>query len=451
MIYRLSFIFILFLLIIFTFLVPPFHKPDEYGHFIRALSVSKGVIFCTKTKNNILKLENQYINLHQAYPISALSLDKKIKLPFALYLKAIMSKPKDFTPQKLNFDKWCGFPFIAYLPHAFGLKISQFFQPNAYFAFFFGRFFMSILAFIWFYYLLKEIRPEFQPVLLFTFALPMTLHQISSYSYDGVHIMLALTFFTYFCNTLPQKKISYRLILPLFLSLILFLLTKKIGYEILLFLIFLVPNRAIAKDRKDYLIKMIIFLLFFLILFIPFKLSVQTEFNSSEYNYLIDPVMQAAFIVRSPLNFALIIAKTTLLKAQVYLQGLIGLFGWLEYGLEPLTYFFYGLFFILIVLKTKLPKPWILPPLKLWMLSLILFSSYVFIQLLTYLFWTPVGEKVTDGVQGRYFIVFVPWIFFLLLQLKKEILIKFTLVIILFYLVFSLCRTVFNRYYLGFY
>ena len=158
MIYRLSFILIFFLLMVFTFLVPPFHKPDEYGHFIRALSVSNGFLFCSKLKNNEIQLENQFIKLNKSYPLAKITLDKKIKLPFSQYLQAIVNQPKDLKLSKINIDPLCSFPFISYLPQAIGLKFISLFSSNAYLAFFFSRFVISLISFFWFYYLYKIIK-----------------------------------------------------------------------------------------------------------------------------------------------------------------------------------------------------------------------------------------------------------------------------------------------------
>ncbi|MEK7522962.1 MAG: hypothetical protein AAB569_05240, partial [Patescibacteria group bacterium] len=47
-------------LLIFTFLVPPFQKPDEQAHFEQSLLISKGYLSCTKKSNNMVPIEKKY-------------------------------------------------------------------------------------------------------------------------------------------------------------------------------------------------------------------------------------------------------------------------------------------------------------------------------------------------------------------------------------------------------
>ncbi|MDO9027430.1 MAG: hypothetical protein Q7U68_01005, partial [Candidatus Roizmanbacteria bacterium] len=49
-------------LFIFTFLVPPFQKPDEQPHFEKSLLISKGYLFCKKKSSNTVKIEKKYID-----------------------------------------------------------------------------------------------------------------------------------------------------------------------------------------------------------------------------------------------------------------------------------------------------------------------------------------------------------------------------------------------------
>jgi len=100
------------------------------------------------------------------------------------------------------------------------------------------------------------------------------------------------------------------------------------------------------------------------------------------------------------------------MMGQNLLEGLINYlmlfnFGWLSYGsngLGLLYLFFYGsvsVFYPRELRQSSLTRIGAL---------LVTAGIYVGITLSMYLTWTPVGSNVVNGVQGRYFIGFLPLI-----------------------------------------
>ena len=212
--------------------------------------------------------------------------------------------------------------------------------------------------------------------------------------------------------------------------------------------IFLIPFKI-----KPIIISSLIFAPFYLLS----KLTGSYDLQYFSNNQIFNPIRQINFLFSNPINIIKVIAVTTVERFSFYLQSLIGIFGWLEYGLDPLSYLLYGLFLVYVIVETRLASS--LHKNKTILLFIALIISYVFIILLGYVFYTVTGILVADGIQGRYFIPFVPFIILLIIQYTQNI--KFlwnikigenikTVIYLLaiIYLISGTFYSVFNRYYL---
>ncbi|MCR4276780.1 MAG: DUF2142 domain-containing protein [Candidatus Roizmanbacteria bacterium] len=441
-------------LFIFTFLVPPFQKPDEQAHFEQSLIISKGFVSCDKKSNNTMPIEKKYVDFIKT-PYLDLLTHGKGKLPVQMFLKDLFFTKQNNQKINFNINHLCSFPIVSYLPQAFVLTISSLIKLNPVVSLYLGRLFMAVLGYLWFLYLFKKITKNYKLILLFTFALPMTLHQISSLSYDMIHIMLGLTFFTLIVNNRVKDVMNHAptKYFKMFFVLFLFLLSKKIGYEAFILFLFLIPF-----EIKPMIFSSLIFGSFLFISKLNGFFDLQTALANSEIN----PLRQITFLL-SNLNIINVLAATTIQRSGFYLQSLIGIFGWLEYGLDPLSYLLYGLFFIYVIFNTNFVGKYILSKKKNILLFIALFVSYLFILLLAFVFNTEKNTIVAHGVQGRYFIPFVPFIILLIAQIKyylnmnnfhKKISFKvspiFTnilSVLVVIYLISATFFSVFNRYY----
>lgn len=426
-------------LFIFTFLVPPFQKPDEQPHFEKSLLISKGYLLCKKKSNNTVKLEKKYIDFIKSPYLDLLTHERSTKLPLPIFLKDLFSNNQSDKKIDFDIDHLCSFPVISYLPQAFTLIITSLFKLNPILSLYFGRLMMSILGYFWFLYLYRKIADDYKLILLFTFTLPMTLHQISSFSYDVLHIMLALTFFVLIMNYRLIKKINRWQYFKLFFVLFLFLWSKKIGYETFFLFLFLIPF-----EIKPMIISSLIFIPFYFLS----KLTGSYDLQYSLFNQVINPIHQLNFLLSNPINVIKVIAVTTIHRLSFYLQSLIGIFGWLEYGLDPLSYFLYGLFFVYLLININLPKKYMLSKKKNFLLFITLIISYIFIVLLAYVFNTVPGALTAHGVQGRYFIPFLPFIIFFVVQIKNNsIFQKILYFSTIIFLISATFYSVFKRYY----
>ncbi|MFA6081570.1 MAG: DUF2142 domain-containing protein [Patescibacteria group bacterium] len=435
-------------LLIFIFFVPPFQKPDEQPHFEKSLLISKGYFFCKEKSNNTIPLEKKYTDFIKTPYLDLMTHQKEVKLPIPTFFNDLFSNNQSNKKISFNVDHLCGFPIISYIPQAFVLWILSFFNANPIQSIYFVRLMMAILGYFWFLYLYRKIAENYKLILLFTFALPMSLHQVSSFSYDAIHIMLALTFFTLIINkaksVINHAPVEY---FKLFFVLFLFLWSKKIGYETFFLFLFLVPF-----EIKP----MIIFSLIFIPFYFWSKLTGTYDLQYSLTASAINPIQQINSLISDPLNILIVLAKTSIERFPFYLQSLIGVFGWLEYGLDPLSYLLYGLFFIYVIVKTRHASS--LHKYKTILLFLTLIISYIFILLLAFVFNTEPGSLIAHGVQGRYFIPLLPFVILLIVQFTQKITLlkkikvgeyqkNIFYILIIAYLISSTFFSVFNRYY----
>lgn len=426
----------------FTFLVPAFQKPDEEGHFKKALAISKGYFYCNKPVGNTLKIEKKFANLFENKYLKSLPNHPEKKFPFVLYNKEVFADKNDQVKIDFIIDDVCRLPVISYIPQAIGLTVSSFLNLNEFISFFLGRFFMFLLGFVWFLFLFKNIKPIFQKSLLFTFSLPMTIHQVSSYTHDAINILLALTFFTLLVNSFYKEKITSLDLFKLFLTLVLFFLSKYGGYEFFILFLLLIPYKKIEKNKAKYMIKIGI-VIFFVLASVYLNYHRETLLSARPQIQYLSQSQQSL-----PATALYALLNTTPLRAIFYTQGLIGIFGYLDYSFPHFVYFLYIFLILYLIYTTSLGNHIKFPAWKIILLLLTLVAGYSYIVVLFYFLWTPLGSSIANGIQGRYFIVYVPFILLLLASLKNIFVKKVVKkdFYYLFHFLIILCTTILTFY-----
>lgn len=464
-------------LLIFTLFIPPFQKPDEDIHFMRTVTVTKGVFFCDNNPQHI-QLERDLISFYKdpelrLFPRSALPM-----IEMTRYINKILTARLTSGMMTVDITRLCDFYFLAYIPQAVGLFIATFLTSHVYIQFLAGRIAISFISYFWFVYLYRRSSVLFQAILIATFALPMTLHQVSAYSYDAVHIMLGLTIFSMIGKSLTQRNIGPHFLWIFFLLSLIFGLTKKIGYEALLLLVMILPTRFFSPTKKRFIPSVLIYILLLVGLIImgksqyinpyryypdlPDSQTSRTTAVIPSSNNLADPKNQIELMYKSPLNYVKTLVHTSLSKSAFYLQGMVGIFGWLDYGLDKVSYMLYTIFLLYTTLTIKCYKPYRLETKRLVVVTGILACTYLFILTLSYLYWTTPGAKTIDGVQGRYFLVLIPYSIWVMTHFTHHLpdrLTKFNVLfrnnkyilpatyISLIYIMLSLLYTIMSRYY----
>ncbi|MCK9423309.1 MAG: DUF2142 domain-containing protein [Bacteroidales bacterium] len=130
---------------------------------------------------------------------------------------------------------------------------------------------------------------------------------------------------------------------------------------------------------------------------------------ASPYN----PPAQKKYILDNPIRFIEILIDTVNKFIGLYFIAFVGLFGWVDTPLPiPLVYLF---LFLLIIISLSDAVPGItINFLKKCILLTIFLTSFVFVETAMYVFCNPVGYKLIQAVQGRYFIALSPLLFIIL-------------------------------------
>jgi uncharacterized membrane protein len=119
---------------------------------------------------------------------------------------------------------------------------------------------------------------------------------------------------------------------------------------------------------------------------------------------------QLAYLIRTPWNIVSIAAATLRQNSTFYYQSFIGVLGWLDVYMSSRYYKVSAVILLLAIVATMLRLR--LTDRTRAMDRLIVTASIVacvgMIFGSLYLTWTPVGQQIVDGVQGRYFLASFP-------------------------------------------
>lgn len=449
------YIFILLFIVgvVFTFLVPPFQKPDEESHFNRTLALSQGVLSCSKGKT-VIKIPEQYYAMTAFIKSYEMPLHPEHKLP-SFISQIYLYSNKKADPIEMDVSAVCNFPIISYLPSLAGIFIGMSMGLNPYITFFLGRLILFITCFIWLIYLYRKTR--YKSILVFVASIPMFLHQVSAYGYDGVTFMLTLTLFVMITGLMHKERISIRDYVALFTVSIIYLLNRSGGHELLLLFILLIPSQNIHAKKHRYIFYLFVLYTTIFGLYAATKFHAVTSFIGNGLPEGADPAKQIQFILNHPLQLILVMIKTTISRSIFYLQSMTGILGWLEYGIPHWMYAAYaaiGGWLVANGYNTK-ERRWT------WYQIIagffVILINYVYILSIFYVVWTPVGAPVVNGVQGRYFLTLLPFVLLIAKGLANRFNIHHSLqnkyfiwimIILSFSMTVGVIRTVLLRYYM---
>lgn len=444
---KLVFVYIFILGLSFTFLVPPLQKPDEHGHFKRAVYLRQGYIFLWNDGKK-LPLDKQLYELINNKSLNAIPYRPTVKFNPNIYQVPLFSLSQDFKPVYIKEKAEFMLGAFAYIPHATGLFLARILHLNAFVTFFTGRFAMFLCSFIWMIFLYKKTKKPYKYILLFAFSLPMTIHQISAYNYDGMNFMMGFTLFSVFTRLYVQKKLSNRNLTIFGITLFLFLISKVI-YEPLLLIALLIPYKKISPQMGIYMKKMCILLLAIIIGYFILKSPIYvSSLSYREHPVGVNPSKQILYILNNPIQYTEIFITSAWNLKKFHLQSAIGIFGWLDYSMDAWMYFVWIVGAVFMIYKLKLKKNELMNTRSIIFLYMIIFIEYAFIQTFFYLNWKQVGSPVIDGTQGRYFISLIPFVLLGIVQIKyNQTMKKILMTIILLLFTFLIIRKIILRYY----
>lgn len=416
--------------LIFSFLIPPFQKPDEFAHFEKTISLVNLDIFCLQKKYSIPA------NLYEVFnspEVRFIPFNNKSKMSTSLY----RLPPKTDENKILNIKEGCRYKDnVGYIFAIISYSIFSSVPINGFILFGLMRFFIFIVTYTFLIYFILKIKNNFfQIISFFILSLPMTINQMSAFSYDVGHLFFGLIFLGLFFEVFNKKKFVAKDIFFLTLSYILFYFSKPF-YDFYIFLFFLIPKEVFKKIKLNKMV--FIFFLFVFILWVRIQ-----NFHSSAVSLgLYDSRIQKEIIFENFVRFLSILITSLIDNFRFYTLSTIGILGWLDFELNFFVYFFFITLFGGIVFyfkdKIKFKKEEII------IYLLVAISIFFTIFVGEFLYWTVPGDDRISGVQGRYFIILIPLITLIFIYLSKKII--FTLIILLL-IIFLNIHFIYNRYY----
>lgn len=423
--------------LVFTFLVPPFQKPDENRHYYQAQALSHLTVTCQRDPK---------LGVYLPVPESAYN------FPLILKTSEIAQTPdvKFFRsqfgwypfPKQENTIKatdWCSWSFVGYVPAAIGLTLGRL-SGSLMIQFYLARL-VSLLVFLTaLSYGLKLTPPIYQKWLWFFALLPMTLHQVSAISYDAVLLSMVPIIYGFVTRWLapPRQRITRSMSIIFYLSLLVIVLTKPVMVTFLLFY-FLLPHKPT---------KLLVWpVAFALILIVPFL----HPLHYRDLTAGIDPVLQQQLVLHDPLYFASILMQSLATDLPHHLEGIVGRLGWLDYRLNPMLYYLAVAVFGYLLSSPRGQSTQVNKH-TFWTIFFVVITTTVATYGALYLTWSRVGESLIVGVQGRYLLPLVPfvglWLSLLITYTQYSRKVRLILISLLgFWLLSQVTLAIYSRYF----
>lgn len=446
-----TFIYITGLLLVL--LPPPFQKADEILHFYKTISIATGNFVCTTNNSGELQnfLPKDLVNLRLDTFSEHIAFNPQVKFPRSLFIELL--KRNTHIKDTVNETSTCTLPPIYYLPVGLVLSIPILLGSPPIAIFYLGRFAALTFSLLIFYLCLKIAPKNVRAIPIFIYSLPMSLYQMSSYSKDWVTISVGTLFFVLTAKIFQSTKVKPIYIMAQLIS-VLIIIFSRVTYFPLLLIPFINPNLFKTwkihtrnfSNRKIWILlicTIIITTVICLLIGIQYLSKAKLLISHTNADF-VSPYTQIIYISEHPFRFLKLIIDN-LIESEFYIKSIIAYFGWLDYLLDSYVYLLYYGFIFWVGTYTfgffKDTKKW-----QTLILLIALTGTFFTIWTSHYIFSTPVGADYLTGVQGRYLIILLPFIFWLITSIVHKWP-KITLLFLIFITSFSIINNTLTRYY----
>ena len=395
---------ILCLGVIYNFVLTPYMAPDEsyhidmsYRHSNVLLGIeSAGENKCYKRKDDT-----------QLEFTSSPSLEN-----YKLIYDGLFTLAEDDTLVEADATSTTEAPVIIYLPAVLGMTLARLLHLGTVPMLLLGRWFNLLGFTILAYFAMKKL-PFGKTTLFLLSILPMNLQQCTSFSYDAVITGVSFLFICWCLSlTFGEKAVKPVDMLGLGILGIILVYGKSGAYLPLALLVFLIPAKRFGGKRVRNLCILGLFLLPVLCFLNQNTDTVSYIATTTEATATVGSSMTAGYTIHyflsQPLELIRMLANTLSDKTAFYLESLVGQkMGWVEIEISEVISMLFWLLLILSALKPKEEPMYVRTGQKCWIAFVCAVCAGVILagMLLT---WTPYGNVSIEGVQGRYFIPFMP-------------------------------------------
>lgn len=309
---------------------------------------------------------------------------------------------------------------LAYVPAAIGISAARIFKMTTVPLLYLGRF-ANLLFFVLMTWLAMRRLPFGKEVLAGVALLPMTLHLSASFSYD-VMIMGCMFLFTAVCLDLAYRKdkVSWADIVVL-MVLMAVAGPCKMVYAVMMGLCLLIPVRKFGGWGRWALAALAVGGAWAVSMYLVNSQVIAVYAGGTEtyIQWAEEPGYSLTLLLHQPMRLLRMFYQTILWQAEHYHLTMIGAYlGNLDKVLDvpyPVI-----VVFTVCLLELAFRKPGenleMSKKQRVWVLAVCAGCAAATMGSML-IAWTPVSSKVINGVQGRYFLPFLP---VLLMALKND-------------------------------
>lgn len=437
-----------FLGLLFLFVLPPLSAPDEISHYISAYQLSNKMMgIPSNAPDGRVLVSSQDVWIEDLDGIYEYEEDEAGNLKVILESSVgnrRLGEPMDQSVYHLLKEgaedplygekrgerlegKMSGsmYPPVtttpaAYVPQALGLTLARLAGTGTVIMLYLGRIF-NLVCFVFLTWLAMRRLPFGKEVLFGTALLPMTLHLSASFSYD-VMIMGSMFYFTAICLDLAYKKEQVQWKDVVLLGLIMAVAGPcKMIYAVMMGLCLLIPVKKFGGWGRWALSAALVAGAWAGAMYLVNSQVIVTYATETEsyVPWAEETGYSLSLLIHQPLRLFKIFYQTLLWQAQHYHLTMIGAY---LGNLDPVLDVPYILVavFTLCLLELSFRKPgetiFIKGKNRIWVF-LVCAGCGAAAMLSMLIAWTPLSSRVINGVQGRYFLPFLP---VLLMALKND-------------------------------
>jgi uncharacterized membrane protein len=391
-----------------VFINPPWHTNDEDRHFYNAYSLSQGHL--------IPEVKDKQIGHYMpSNLIAAVTINQGVGYQFGQLINKENLKELELQQLEYNKQEFCPnvnayiFP-LAYVPAAIMIKVGMSFKDNPIWIGWWGRI-GSLLAYLFIIFYAIKIIPHFKGFLMAVALSPMALFQGASVTYDTLNIALLFLLFALVIKYYFQEApITLKQILFYFLIAFLHRCTKE-GYFILYFALFAISISKFESKKLFWTSILLIISASYLPPYIWGKYigTLNLPFPPLQNDFLFNGDLSLSAHLKDPLHLIVIGLQNIFVQGKTWLIGIVGRFGY-SYTLLPdwIVFLHLSIYALLILNEKPLISINNSTKNKLLIISALNFVAIIFGTLI---YISPVGATLIYGLQGRYFLPIIPFLF----------------------------------------
>lgn len=397
-----------------VFLTPPIQVPDEEHHFLRAAQIGEGHIFGDRlgpwSSGGVLPQGAA----HFAYRFNDLFFHYDHKVTVAQILAA-RDDHWDTPHEQASFPNTVIYAPFFYIPQALGIDLGRVTHRSVLVSFYLGRL-ASVLGCVALAALALVVTQRGRVLMALVLSFPMTLSLYASCSQDGLFIAscaLCVALLTHIRGPLAERH-WYWIVLTTLLGA---LLASKPPYVMMAFLPLL---SAIREHRLRAVCVAVIALAVMGLWSIYGMHPVDITTGGSG---AVNGKRQALRLFHHPWVAVVLVLRTVQAFGSGLYQQYIGVLGWLD---APVPRWFsrivafaglYG--FASAVLQARIRWSVGAWGRRLGALAMIV-ATFCGVSLALYMIWTPVGQSLILGLQGRYYLGLSLFLVLLLPEVPRD-------------------------------